>query len=170
MLYGNNDWRDYVAHSNSPWKAHRYVKKIGEGKNARYIYPEDLKNNTDNKWGKHADRWKYLTDTKTKLNPVANPSNKARPITSGAGKTDFAKKAASKDRIPSYQDYLDADEARKNKKRREAAMAMREHERANWRWRNYQAGKKALSKGKVQVARRHRLNNRLNMATTPIYG
>lgn len=30
----------WIAHSKGPWKSHKYVRKEGEGENAKYIYSE----------------------------------------------------------------------------------------------------------------------------------
>ena len=42
VYYGGNDYRDYLAHSKGPWlKPTKYLKKIGEGANAVYVYAKD---------------------------------------------------------------------------------------------------------------------------------
>lgn len=41
VYYGNNDWRDYLAHAQGERKFHKYIKKIGQGANAVYIYAKD---------------------------------------------------------------------------------------------------------------------------------
>ncbi len=39
--YYTYDDDEYLAHSKGPWRIHKYIKKIGEGANARYVYARD---------------------------------------------------------------------------------------------------------------------------------
>ena len=39
--YYTYDDDEYLAHSKGPWRVHKYIKKLGEGANARYVYARD---------------------------------------------------------------------------------------------------------------------------------
>lgn len=41
--------RDYVAHSSGPWQNHKYLKKIGDGANAVYVYADGKARNAAGK-------------------------------------------------------------------------------------------------------------------------
>lgn len=160
IFYGNNDWRDYVAHGFESWSMHKYLKKIGDGPNAKYIYPEDVKK----EWGKHANRWTYLTDTKTRVNPL--PSSSIRKhITKGAGSNNIAKKeTATKDRTYSYVDAVRDRDEKENRK-----TAYKRWSNSEYRWNNYIYGKDDMAKGKIQSAKRRRLSNQINRKVTKKY-
>lgn len=58
VYYGGNDYRDYIAHfrlPGTPNKDHKYIKKIGEGAKAVYIYATNAAKNVGRSVGKFVD-------------------------------------------------------------------------------------------------------------------
>ena len=119
MSFGSNDYRDYLIHTSkgTKWKNHKYLYK---DQNGRYIYPEDVRNSSNN----------------SSSNSFGGSGRKFNTVAKSLSGRSLADKATSKRKTNKYMKSVlnNATEAAKKRAHGGGKSTTRTNERYQYTW------------------------------------